>query len=627
MKTLAPNTLLQNRYLVVQLIGKGGMGEVYLAFDQRLGSAVALKRTFFSDDEMLGNAFEREARTLARLRHPVLPKVSDHFTENDTQYLAMEHISGDDLSKRLEISDKAFPLSWVLFWSDQLLDALAYLHSQEPPIVHRDIKPQNLKLSSENHIVLLDFGLAKNSIGNTRVTSTGGSIVGYTPHYAPMEQIRGTGTNPRSDLYSLAATVYQLLTNTVPPDALTRADSILNGLPDPTKPLNEVNSEIPKAISDVILKAMSLSMDQRYTDAREMQKVLREAYAGMQSAMSAQTIAFDNSAAPPQSEDIPAAVGNLNSEQNNYPLSANIPLSAQSDSFSAAQNQDSPINFDATVKESKRSSAIKTEVLPKDKMPRTDDYHSSFSAKRQAESKADDFSFAPEDDFSSLSNAGEKEFDPGSTLPFIKLDNKDTAAAKGSDFGLSASDEQGDASSSEKYNPGQSFAVAETAAPVRETPVSNTLKTAAPKKSGGKSVAIAAGVGGFAVVAIGAAAIGWYALKPTVPTVEPTPTPPIVQTTATPVAEPTVEPTIESDINTANSAEVTTSSSPDVTDTQKQAVSADNPRPQNDRTGQKTPVRTSRTISSTTDVPRPGSAATPSPTKQPVKNSRTDILQ
>ena len=80
MKSLAPNTMIQNRYLIVQLIGKGGMGEVYLAVDQRLGSAVALKRTFFANDEMLGNAFEREAKILARLRHPVLPKVSDHFT-------------------------------------------------------------------------------------------------------------------------------------------------------------------------------------------------------------------------------------------------------------------------------------------------------------------------------------------------------------------------------------------------------------------------------------------------------------------------------------------------------------------------------------------------------------------
>src|SRR5213592_2062186 len=136
MKSLAPNTMIQNRYLVVHAIGKGGMGDVYLAVDQRLGSAVALKRTFFNDDNELGSAFEREARILARLRHPVLPKVIDHFIEDGEQYLVMEHISGDDLGKRLENAGKPFPLSWVMFWADQMLDALNYLHSHEPPIVH-----------------------------------------------------------------------------------------------------------------------------------------------------------------------------------------------------------------------------------------------------------------------------------------------------------------------------------------------------------------------------------------------------------------------------------------------------------------------------------------------------------
>ncbi len=278
MKLLAPNTLLQNRYLIVHLIGKGGMGEVYLAVDQRLGSAVAIKRTSFSDDETLGNAFEREARTLARLRHPVLPKVSDHFIENDTQYLVMEHIAGEDLAERLTSNNKPFPLSWVLFWADQLLDALSYLHSHEPPIIHRDIKPQNLKLTGENHIVLLDFGLSKNNTGETKIT-TFGSIVGYTPHYAPMEQIRGTGTDARSDIYSLSATLFQILTNTVPPDSLTRADVLINDKPDPIKPIDAINSEVSKAVSDVIIKGMSVSQEKRFSSAREMQKALRDAYA------------------------------------------------------------------------------------------------------------------------------------------------------------------------------------------------------------------------------------------------------------------------------------------------------------------------------------------------------------
>ena len=295
MKLLTPNTMIQSRYLVVHLIGKGGMGEVYLAVDQRLGSAIALKRTSFADDANLAAAFEREAKILARLRHPVLPKVSDHFTDNGDQFLVMEHISGDDLSSRLESGDKAFPLSWVMFWADQLLDALSYLHSHEPPIIHRDIKPQNLKLTDDNHIVLLDFGLSKDTSNQSIVSQSGtsGSVVGYTPHFAPMEQIRGTGTNARSDIYALSATLYQLMTNLVPPDALSRADRMLSSHEDPIRALSEVNPAISPAVSDVILKGLEVSQEKRFATATEMQKALRAAYAQAQTAMSADTAVFN----------------------------------------------------------------------------------------------------------------------------------------------------------------------------------------------------------------------------------------------------------------------------------------------------------------------------------------------
>ena len=279
MKPLAPNSMIQNRYLIVHPIGKGGMGEVYLAVDQRLGSAVALKRTFFSEDDALANAFEREARILARLRHPVLPKVIDHFMENGDQFLVMEHISGDDLSKRLENANKPFPLSWVMFWADQMLDALSYLHSHEPPIIHRDIKPQNMKLTDENHIVLLDFGLSKDfDTGSSSQPLASGSVVGYSPHFASMEQVRGTGTDARSDLYSLSATIYQLMTNVVPADSLSRADSLLGSGKDPIRPINEINPEVSSAVSDVILKGLSVRQDARYSSAGEMQKALRRAF-------------------------------------------------------------------------------------------------------------------------------------------------------------------------------------------------------------------------------------------------------------------------------------------------------------------------------------------------------------
>lgn len=279
MKPLNPNSMIQGRYLIVQPIGKGGMGEVYLAVDQRLGSAVALKRTFFSEDSTLGSAFEREARILGRLRHPVLPKVIDHFAENGDQFLVMEHISGDDIAKRMENADKPFPVSWVMFWADQMLDALAYLHSHEPPIIHRDIKPQNLKLTDDNHIVLLDFGLSKDfDSASSGHGMNSASVAGYSPHFASMEQIRGTGTDARSDLFSLSATLYQMLTNTIPPDALTRADALIGGKPDPILPLNELNPEVNPAISEVILKAVAIRQDERFETAVEMQKTLRRAF-------------------------------------------------------------------------------------------------------------------------------------------------------------------------------------------------------------------------------------------------------------------------------------------------------------------------------------------------------------
>jgi serine/threonine protein kinase len=279
MKQIAPNSMIQNRYLVVHMIGKGGMGEVYLAVDQRLGSAVALKRTMFKENPELGAAFEREAKILGRLRHPVLTKVIDHFIEGNDQYLVMEHISGDDVGKRLESAAKPFPLSWVMFWADQLLDALNYLHSHEPPIIHRDIKPENLKLTDDNHIVLLDFGLSKDFDTKSESASLGtGSVVGYSPYFASMEQVRGTGTDARSDIYSLSATLYQLLTNTIPADSLTRADAMLGGMPDPVKPLSELNPEVSKAISDVVLKGMAVRQDNRFDRAADMQKELRRAF-------------------------------------------------------------------------------------------------------------------------------------------------------------------------------------------------------------------------------------------------------------------------------------------------------------------------------------------------------------
>jgi len=556
MKLIAPNTLLQNRYLIVHLIGKGGMGEVYLAVDQRLGSAVALKRTFFSDDEMLGGAFEREARTLARLRHNVLPKVSDHFTEDGNQYLIMDHISGEDLSKRLETSKKPFPLNWVLFWADQLLDALSYLHSNEPPIIHRDIKPQNLKLTDENSIVLLDFGLSKNSLNVSNTPNSTGSVVGYTPHYAPMEQIRGTGTNARSDLYSLSSTLYQLLTNQVPPDALSRADALLSGMTDPIKPINEINPEVSSLISGVILKGMEVSQDKRFSNAREMQKALRDAYAQMQNAMAAQTAAFNLQSEPeaveiPQSQfDTERDSGKISSLNNELPvsatkISASYSGSNENEKFITASGKDAPKDedFDATLAYDPKPenfavkpSDVETEVLLAGSVP-------EIVAAQQ------DYSFSNENNkaeyYDRDKSLGETEsFSPDATAASISFGTENDKSAAALDFD-STTDYKPDSYAT--FTPAREISredfqqepKANSQTPDQRLPVSGNQPVK--KKSGGKGIFIAGGIG-LLLLVISAAAVGIYVLSSSAPAVKSTPTPtPEATIEITPTPAPTVE--------------------------------------------------------------------------------------
>ena len=302
---LTPETVLQGRYRIVRSLGQGGMGTVYEAIDERLDSTVALKETLFAD-ERLRKQFEREARLLARVHHQALPRVSDHFSEGEGQFLIMQFIPGDDFAEKFSQRRTPFPAADVMNWADQLLDALDYLHTQEPPIIHRDIKPQNLKVTARGQIILLDFGLAKGQASEISRVTTSASIFGYTPNYAPLEQIQGLGTDARSDLYSLAATLYHLVTGVKPPDALTRAASLVNGEPDPLRPAHEVNSAVPAVLSNVLARAMSQNREQRYRHATEMRRALHQD--GMESTLTnrseANTVLFPAaSPAPTQTGD------------------------------------------------------------------------------------------------------------------------------------------------------------------------------------------------------------------------------------------------------------------------------------------------------------------------------------
>lgn len=182
----------------------------------------------------------------------------------------MQYIPGEDIATLMIQRGGAFSLSEVMDWADQLLKVLSYLHSQQPTVIHRDIKPENLKLTTTGEIILLDFGLAKNSALIRTSMTTNRSVIGYTLAYAPLEQIQDIITDPRSDLYAFAATLYHLLTGTPPANALERAVAIASHQHDPLQPVHALNPQVPTAVSDVLLQGLALQIGDRLANAEEM---------------------------------------------------------------------------------------------------------------------------------------------------------------------------------------------------------------------------------------------------------------------------------------------------------------------------------------------------------------------
>ena len=272
---LPVDTVLQERYRIVRQLGRGGMGAVYEAEDLRLGITVALKETL-STEAGRRKQFEHEARLLAGMQHAALPRVSDHFVEGERAFLVMQFIVGVDLARIVAQQPGPFPRDCVIAWADQLLDALIYLHSRDRQVIHRDIKPHNLKLTAGGQIFLLDFGLAKAQApaSDPSITSSQ-AFFGYTRHYAPLEQIQDQHTDPRSDIYALGATLYHLLTGSKPPDAMVRATAVGTGQPDPLRPANRVHAAVGAQIAGILAKAMAQKPEDRYASATEFREALR----------------------------------------------------------------------------------------------------------------------------------------------------------------------------------------------------------------------------------------------------------------------------------------------------------------------------------------------------------------
>jgi serine/threonine protein kinase len=277
---LESDSILRERYRIIETVGQGGMGSIYRAEDLRLsGRYCAIKEiqidlnSSLEGQEQAREQFHREASVLARLDHPNLPKVSDFFNEGNRDFLVMDFVPGPDLRQKIEeakSSNTFLPERQVLDWAAQLCDALTYLHSQDPPVLHRDIKPANVKLTPDGVIKLVDFGLVKLMVPDDNRTITVLQGRG-TALYTPIEQYGGdTGnTDPRSDIYSLGATLYHLLTNKPPAEAKSR---FLR--PDQLIPPRDINPSISLRSDQTILWAMSMHPDDRPPTVEDLRDVL-----------------------------------------------------------------------------------------------------------------------------------------------------------------------------------------------------------------------------------------------------------------------------------------------------------------------------------------------------------------
>jgi serine/threonine protein kinase len=247
--TLSTGQVLENRYRIVSLLGQGGMGAVYRAWDVNLRVPVALKENL--DLSLISQQqFEREALLLAQLNHPNLPRVTNHFTiPGQGQYLVMEFIDGQDLQQWLDQRGRLTEAEAVPIIS-QITSALHYLHSRPEPVIHRDIKPANIKITSDNRAVLVDFGIAKQYVAEGKTTRGAQAI---TPGFSPPEQYGLGTTDARSDIYATGATLYALPTGQTPVESVSRG----------RRDLPPAGTHQP-AVARAILRAMEMELRHRF---------------------------------------------------------------------------------------------------------------------------------------------------------------------------------------------------------------------------------------------------------------------------------------------------------------------------------------------------------------------------
>jgi peptide/nickel transport system substrate-binding protein len=263
--TLNTGQILNNRYRIVKMLGQGGFGAVYRAWDLNLNAPCAVKENFETSPDA-GRQFAREASMLANLHHPNLPRVTDHFSlPGQGQYLVMDYVEGQDVNEIMLASSELLPEAQVLNLARQVCDALEYLHTRTPPIVHRDIKPANIRVRSDGVVMLVDFGIAKFYDPTLRTTMGARAV---TPGYSPFEQYGQKPTDARTDIYALGATLYALLTGQVPVESIER----MSGTELPT--IRQFNPLVSENTEQTILKALETLPNHRFQSAADFRTAL-----------------------------------------------------------------------------------------------------------------------------------------------------------------------------------------------------------------------------------------------------------------------------------------------------------------------------------------------------------------
>jgi serine/threonine-protein kinase len=270
---MADETILNGRYLLTAQRGSGGMSVIYQATDRALGRKVAIKvlRPSLTKDPSFLEKFRNEARAVANLSHPNIVTVHDVGSDGAAHYIVMELVDGQDLKKIIK-AHGALPIDRVLNLAIEICDGIGYAHRSG--LVHADVKPQNILVTSEDVVKVTDFGIAQ-ALSDTQPQQKRAEVVWGSPHYFSPEQARGEQPSPASDVYSIGIVLFEMLTGQLPYSGANQRDLAMAHLKDPVPRVTDPNPSVPESLSNIVYKVMSKDRSARYREADQLGNILQ----------------------------------------------------------------------------------------------------------------------------------------------------------------------------------------------------------------------------------------------------------------------------------------------------------------------------------------------------------------